>query len=83
MSYFPIENGPSRAKSKYRLDAFFWHDDAQYPGVSIDFAYSRKRKRLGRLVGDYIIDSDASVRVIVGIDIKYSRKEKSEATLSV
>ena len=72
--YFPVNNAPPSTKSKHKPDASFWHDDAQYPGVIIEVAYSQKRKRLGRLAKDYLLDSDASVRVVVGLDIKYGRK---------
>ena len=42
-----------------------------------------KRKRLGGLAEDYLVDSDASVRVVVGLDIEYGRKWPRKATLSV
>jgi hypothetical protein len=80
--YFPVENGPSNVKSKYDPDASFWHDEAQYPGVIIEVAYSQKR-RLDRLAEDYLMDSDASVRVVVGLDVKSGKRGTSEATLSV
>jgi hypothetical protein len=72
----------SCSKSKYEPDASFVHDDAQYPGVIIEVAYSQKKKRLGRLAENYLLDSDASVRVVVGLDIEYS-KESRKATLSI
>lgn len=70
-------------KSKYEPDASFWHDDAQYPGVIIEVAYSQKKKRLGRLAENYLLDSDASVRTVVGLDIEYGKKGSRKATLSV
>jgi hypothetical protein len=79
---FPVEDGPTSRKSKYEPDASFWHDDAQYPGVIIEVAYSQKKKRLGRLAEDYLLDSDANVRVVVGLDIEYGRKGSRRATLS-
>ena len=81
--YFPLDDAPPSTKSKYEPDASFWHDDAQYPGVIIEVAYSQKRKRLGRLAEDYLLDSDASVQVVVGLDIEYGKKGSREATLSV
>lgn len=71
------------SKSKYEPDASFGHDDAQYPGVIIEVAYSQKKKRLGRLAENYLLDSDASVRVVVGLDIEYGKKESRKATLSI
>ncbi|KAF2806326.1 uncharacterized protein BDZ99DRAFT_573887 [Mytilinidion resinicola] len=86
--YFPVDNFPFGRKSKHEPDASFWHDDAQYPGVVIEVAYSQKRKRLDRLADDYLLDSDASVQVVVGLDIEYrsieyGRKVSRQATFSV
>jgi hypothetical protein len=73
----------SSKKSKYEPDASFWHDDAQYPGVIIEVAYSQKKKHLGRLADNYILDSDASVRAVVGLDIEYGKKGSRKATISI
>jgi hypothetical protein len=81
--YFPVENSLSNAKSKHEPDASFWHKDAQYPGVIVEVSFSQKREALERLAETYLLDSDASVRVVVGLDIGYDRNETSEATLSV
>ena len=70
-------------KSKHVPDASFWHEDAEYPGVIIEVAYSQKRKKLGRLAEDYLLDSDASVQVVIGLDIEYGNKGSRKATLSV
>ena len=78
--YFPLDDVPPSTKSKYEPDASFWHDSAQYPGVIIEVAYAQKRKRLGRLAEDYLLDSDASVQVIVGLDIEYGKKGSRKAT---
>ena len=81
--YFPVDGAPPSTKSKHKLDAFFWHDDAQFPGVIIEVAYSQKRKRLDRLAEEYLLDSDASVQVVVILDIGYGKKGSRKATLSV
>jgi len=81
--YCPVDDAPPSTKSKHEPDASFWHDDAQYPGVIIEVAYSQKRKRLGRLAEEYLLDSDASVQVVIGLDIEYGKKESRKATLSV
>ena len=78
--YFSLNNTPSNIKSKYEPDASFWHDDAQYPGVIIEVAYLQKRKRLGQLAEDYRLDSDASIQVVVGLDIEYGKKGSHMAT---
>lgn len=77
--FAPIDTS---SKSKYEPDASFWHDDAQYPGVIIEVAYSQKKARLRRLADNYLLDSDANVRVVIGLDIAYSN-ESRKATLSV
>jgi hypothetical protein len=38
---------------------------------------------LSRLAEDYLLDSDASVQVVVGLDIEYGKKGSRKATLSV
>src|SRR5947209_5200278 len=81
--HFPVDDAPHSTNSKHEPDASFWHDDAQYPGVIIEVAYSQKRERLGRLAEDYLLDSDASVRVVVGLDIEYGKKRSLKATISV
>ncbi|KAF2787057.1 hypothetical protein K505DRAFT_288605 [Melanomma pulvis-pyrius CBS 109.77] len=73
----------SSSKSKYEPDASFWHDDTQYPGVIIEVSYSQNKKRLGRLAENYLIDSDANVRAVVGLDIVYGEKGSRKATLSI
>lgn len=81
--YFPVDDTPPSIKSKHEPDASFWHDDAQYPGVIVEVAYSQKKKRLDRLAEDYLLDSDASVQVVVGLDIEYGKKGSRKATLSI
>src|SRR5579862_627336 len=81
--YFPVDDAPPTIKSKHEPDASFWHDDAQYPGIIIEVAYSQKRKRVGRLAEEYLLDSDASVQVVVGLDIEYGKEGSRKATLSV
>ncbi|KAF7513922.1 hypothetical protein GJ744_006536 [Endocarpon pusillum] len=71
------------SKSKYEPDAEFFHDDAEYPGVIIEVSYAQKRKHLPRLAENYLLDSDASVRAVVGLDIEYGKKGSRKATLSI
>jgi hypothetical protein len=51
--------------------------------VIIEVAYSQKRKRLSRLAEDYLLDSDATVQVVAGLDIEYGKEGSRKATLSV
>ncbi|KAH5617514.1 hypothetical protein HBI23_255100, partial [Parastagonospora nodorum] len=84
-----IRNGSGRRlnlrrnKSKYEPNASFGHEEAQYPGVIIEVAYSQKKTCLDRLADNYILDSDASVQVVVCIHIEYNNKETKKATLSI
>lgn len=79
----PLLPPPAASPSKNNPDASFWHDDAQYPGVVLEVAYSQKQKALDRLVETYLLDSDASVQVVIGLDIGYERNKTRLATLSV
>lgn len=80
---FPLGDPPSNRKSRYEPDTSFWHDNAQYPGVVIEVAYSQKRDRLDRLAESYLLDSDASIQVVVGLDIEYGKEGSRKATFSV
>jgi hypothetical protein len=55
-------------------DASFKHLSARYPGVVIEVSYSQKRGDLRRLADDYILGSDGSIRLVIGIDIGYNNK---------
>jgi hypothetical protein len=81
--FFPAEDSASSRRSKYEPDASFWHEDAEYPGVIFEVAYSQKKKQLGRLAENYLLDSDANVQAVVGLDIEYGKKGSRKATLSV
>jgi hypothetical protein len=70
------------SKSKYEPDSSFRHEDARYPGVIIEVAYSQKKTRLRRLAENYLLDSDANIRVVVGVDIAY-REGSRKATVSL
>ncbi|KAF2004129.1 hypothetical protein P154DRAFT_519687 [Amniculicola lignicola CBS 123094] len=81
--YLLADDALPGTKSKYEPDASFWHSDAEYPGVIFEIAYSQKKKKLGRLAEDYLLDSDANVQAVVGFDIEYGKKGSRKATLSV
>lgn len=81
--HFPVDGALPSTKSKHEPDASFRHEGARYPGVIIEVAYSQKRKSLGRLADDYLLDSNANVRVLVGLDIEYGNRKSRKATLSV
>jgi hypothetical protein len=65
----------------------YWHKNAQYLGVVLEVAHSRKAQDLNHLAEDYIADSDGSISVVLGLDIEYGKRNSSQeslkATLSV
>ncbi|SLM38646.1 hypothetical protein LPUS_08928 [Lasallia pustulata] len=61
-------------------DGQFQHLDTYFPGVVVEVAYSQKKRDLWRLADDYILGSDGSIRVVVGLNIEYRAKH---ATLSI
>jgi hypothetical protein len=69
--------------STHHPDASFGHEEAMYPGVIIEVAYSQKRKNLYRLAEDYLLKSDNSIRAVIGLDIEYGTPGSRKATLSV
>ena len=52
-------------------DMSYKHLDAQYPGVIIEVSYSQKQKDLLRLADDYILESDSSIKLVIGLDLEY------------
>lgn len=65
----------------HQPDASFQHFEAQYPGVILELSYSQKKKDLPRYTNEYILGSDANIRVVIGIDVEY--KGSKEASVSV
>jgi hypothetical protein len=76
----PDEN--SNTLSTRYPDAHFKHECAKWSGVVIEVAYSQKKKHLGKLADDYLMDSDGNIQVVVGLDIEYGTEGRS-AALSV
>ena len=56
-------------------DATFRHQDAHWPGVIIEVSYSQKTRAIPHLADEYILETDGSVRVVVGLDIDYKTKK--------
>ncbi|KAH7370314.1 hypothetical protein BKA65DRAFT_488155 [Rhexocercosporidium sp. MPI-PUGE-AT-0058] len=74
-------DGGTRVVHRREPDAQFQHRDAEYPGVVLEVSYSQDGKDLKKLAWDYIQYSNGDIKVVIGIDIKYSNTK--EATLSV
>jgi len=62
-------------------DAVFQHSRATYPGIIIEMSFSQKRKDVEKLAYNYILGSDGSINVVVGLDVEYKGRKKG--TLSV
>jgi len=60
-------------KSKNSPDITFYHKDGKWPSVIVEILYSIKRKDLLKLVDRYILDSNRSVQVVIGLDIECQR----------
>ena len=69
------ENNDSQAIIRRQPDAMFKHCGAHWPGVIIEVSYSQKTKAIPHLADDYILETDGSVRVVVGLDIDYKTKK--------
>jgi hypothetical protein len=62
-------------------DLSFKHRDAFWPGVVVEVSYSQKKKALPYLADDYILGTNGSIRVVVGLDIDY--KTTKRGTISI
>ncbi|KAH7371617.1 hypothetical protein BKA64DRAFT_587455 [Cadophora sp. MPI-SDFR-AT-0126] len=74
---------PDKEYGSHDPDAQFDHSDAQYPGVVIEVSHTQKRRDLPHLADDYILGSDANIKVVVGLDIEYRADKAGTATISV
>lgn len=63
-------------------DDSFGHKLARYSGVILEGSCSQKRKYLGRLADDYILGSNGSVRVVVGLDFENRDRGKGKGIAS-
>lgn len=62
-------------------DSSFQHRKSPLPTVIIEVAHSQKGGKLRTLADEYILGSDLEIRVVVGVDIEYSRNKR--ATFSI
>lgn len=69
------EYNDGRAIIRRQPDAIFKHCDAHWPGVIIEVSCSQKTKAIPHLADDYILETNGSVRVVVGLDIDYKTKK--------
>jgi hypothetical protein len=74
------ENNDGQTIIRRQPDAMFKHCDAHWPGVIIEVSYSQKTKAIPHLADDYILETNGSVRVVIGLDIDYKTKN---GTISV
>jgi hypothetical protein len=61
-------------------DASFKHLKAKHPGVVNEVSCSQKKRDLQRLNDDYILGSDGSMRLVVGIHICHNKKGATMST---
>jgi len=66
------ENGETTIRRQ--PDASFKHSDAHWPGVILEVSYTQKTKAMSYLADDYILETNGSIRVVVGLDIDYKTK---------
>ena len=67
--------------SKHSPDASFGYRNSKYPHLVIEVSYTQKQKDLKYLADTYIVDSNESIGVVIGLDIEYRGTKK--AMLSV
>ncbi|KIW63743.1 hypothetical protein PV04_08722 [Phialophora macrospora] len=62
-------------------DCWFGHESRYHPSFVIEVANSQSTKSLERLAEQYLLETNADVRTVVGIDLDYN--DKTRATVSV
>lgn len=58
-------------------DSSFQHLNSPMPTVIIEVAHSQNGRRLRTLAEEYLLGSDLAIRVVVGIDIEYSKSKRA------
>lgn len=66
-------------RSKRSPDTSFAHQDARYPGLVVEVAYSQKAKNLRRLASDYILGSNGNIMMVLGLDLEYKGSSSAKA----
>ncbi|MCJ1469036.1 hypothetical protein MMC07_007668 [Pseudocyphellaria aurata] len=66
-----------KAYGPHSPDASFKHRKARFSSVILEVSYSQKRKDLSRLADEYLLGSDARIRVVIGIDVEYRGTKKA------
>ena len=70
-------NNDNQAIIKREPDATFYHRGIRWPCVIIEVSYSQKTKALRHLADDYILETNGSVRVVIGLDVDYKTRKGS------
>lgn len=68
------EDKGERTIIKRDPDAAFPHDDSLWPGAVMEVSYSQSPKDIRQLTGDYILETNGCIRIVVGLDIDYKKK---------
>ncbi|KAF4629030.1 hypothetical protein G7Y89_g9119 [Cudoniella acicularis] len=56
-------------------DEQFQHEEAEYPGVMYEIAWSQDGRELGKAAWTYIQYSNANIKAVVGFELGYGNKE--------
>lgn len=62
-------------------DSQFKHENAKFPGVVIEVAFSQSQKDggkdLGKLAEQYIVESSGNIKTVLGISVAYGSTKKA------
>lgn len=58
---------------KYEPDQQFVYEDAEYPGVVYEIAFSQSKKNLKKKAWNYIQHSNGSIKIVVGFQLGYGK----------
>jgi len=81
-----IRNGGSASvhfanTRRHDPDRQFYYMDVAWPALIIEFADFSKQKHLGKLADEYILESDGSIKMVLGINIDNRRTKKATVSL--
>ena len=64
-------------ESKHCPDSAYKCNGSQYPHLVVEVSYSQKRHDLPYLADDYVVDSNGSIGVVIGLNIEYKGTKKA------
>lgn len=81
LSTTDITLGNHLYEARHSPDASFNHVNAKYPALVIETSFSQKEKDIPRLVDEYLIGSNGSIKMLLNLNIKYNHSKRATVSM--